>query len=260
MEFSARVQREKFSYDQGDVVQEMLALQSRFQHVFRSPNSQRAEEFLDAMLERTIRGKHILDYGCQNGSMVERYMRFEPARIFGIDISEAGIREATEKYSHLADFQVADAHGLPFADNCFDVVIGRSILHHLQFETAIAEVTRILRPNGWAIFMEPLGDNPAAKLLRHLTPKARTRDEMPLSRKQIRWGDQWFGNGAHWYFNLVSVPVAMVTSTTSLAPDNSLLRAADFIDVALANTFAKYWMRQAVLVWQKTPLHRNDRR
>jgi ubiquinone/menaquinone biosynthesis C-methylase UbiE len=252
MDFAERVERERFSYDQGDIVQEMLALQSRFPHVFKCPNSQRAEMFLDSMLERHIKGKHLLDYGCQNGSMVERYTKFGAAGISGIDISEAGIREATEKYSHLASFQVADAHNLPFADDCFDAVVGRSILHHLEFETAITEVTRILKPGGWAIFMEPLGDNPAGKLMRRLTPRARTRDERPLSRSQIEWGDRWFGNSAHWYFNLLSVPLAMVTSHTGLGPDNLLLYAADIVDVALAKTITKYWMRQTILVWQKT--------
>jgi SAM-dependent methyltransferase len=254
MDFAERVQREKFSYDQGDIVQEMLALQSRFPHVFRCPNSQRAEMFLDSMLERHINGKHLLDYGCQNGSMVERYTKFGAARISGIDISEAGIREAIEKYSHLASFQVADAHNLPFTDNFFDVVVGRSILHHLEFEAAITEVGRILKPGGWAIFMEPLGDNPAGRLMRWLTPRARTRDERPLSRNQIKWGDRWFGNDGHWYFNLLSVPLAMVTSHTGLRPDNLLLHAADIVDVALSKTIARYWMRQTVLVWQKSSI------
>jgi hypothetical protein len=108
-----------------------------------------------------------------------------------------------------------------------------------------------LTPEGWAIFMEPLGDNPAGKLLRRLTPKARTSDEKPLSRQQIQWGNRWFGNESHWYFNLISVPIGLFTSHTPLSPDNVLLRAADIVDVALSDTLAKHWMRQAVLVWQK---------
>ena len=100
-------------------------------------------------------------------------------------------------------------------------------------------------------FIEPLGDNPAAKLIRRLTPKARTRDEEPLSKDQIRFADELLGNQSHRFFNLVSVPVAMLTSLTAMNADNILLRTADDIDLAWGRSPMRYWMRQVVLVWQK---------
>ena len=133
MDFSERVNREKDSYDSGDTFNESRKLQRRFHHVFSSPNTQRAERYLDEMLEKSINGKDLLDYGCGNGWMVERYAGFGAKSITGIDISETGIREAVKSYGHLANFRVGDAHDVPFPDNCFDAVAGRSILHHLDF-------------------------------------------------------------------------------------------------------------------------------
>jgi SAM-dependent methyltransferase len=251
MEFADRVKREKESYDSGDVLGESRRLQARFHHVFSSPNAQRAEQYLDATLETSIKAKDLLDYGCSNGWMVERYVEFGAGSITGIDISETGIQQAIKNYGHLASFHVGDAHNMPFPDKSFDVVAGRSILHHLDFDRALHEITRVLRPGGRAIFVEPLGDNPAGKLIRCLTPKARTPDEAPLSRGQIRFADKLLGNQEHRFFNLVSVPVAMATSLTRMKPDNLLTRAADAIDLGLAVSPMKYWMRQVVLVWQK---------
>ena len=251
MDFADRVKREKESYDSGDVLGESRRLQARFHHVFSSPNTQRAEQYLNATLEKSIKAKDLLDYGCSNGWMVERYAELGAGSITGIDISETGIQEAIKNYGHLAKFHVGDAHNVSFPEECLDVVAGRSILHHLDFEKALHEITRILRPGGRAIFIEPLGDNPAGKLIRRLTPKARTRDEAPLSREQIRFADKLLGNQEHLFFNLVSVPVAMATSLTRMNSNNFLLRATDAIDLVLAMSPVKYWMRGVVLVWQK---------
>jgi len=254
MDFADRVSREKESYDFGDVLSESRKLQSRFHHVFSSPNTLRAEHYLNAVLEKSIQSKDLLDYGCGNGWMAERYSGFGPRSITGIDISEIGIQEAIRDFGHLASFRVADAHHLPFPDNSFDVIAGRAILHHLDFEKALHEIARILRPGGQAIFMEPLGENPAGKLIRALTPTARTQDETPLSRAQIRFGDKLLGGEAHFFYNLVSVPVAMATSLTGMKANNVLLRATDAVDLGLAKSFMKYWMRYVVLVWQKQPV------
>jgi ubiquinone/menaquinone biosynthesis C-methylase UbiE len=251
MDFTERVNREKESYDHGNVLDESRKLQAKFHHVFSSPNAQRIEQYLNATLEKSIKAKDVLDYGCSNGWMVERYAEFGAGSITGIDISETGIQQAIKKYGHLAKFYAGDAHNVPFADDSFDVVVGRSILHHLDFERALREIMRILRPGGRAIFVEPLGDNPAGKLIRWLTPKARTRDELPLSREQIQFADKLLGGQEHQFFSLISVPVAMATSLTRMKPNNSLLRATDAIDVALATSPMKYWMRQVVLVWKK---------
>jgi SAM-dependent methyltransferase len=251
-ELSARVGREKAAYDSGTVHKEGSALQGRFHHVFKCPNSRRAERYLDEVVARCAKNKDILDYGCYDGWMLPRYEKLAPASISGLDISENAIAKARANYGNKAKFYAGDAHEMPFPDGSFDLVVGRAILHHLDLDLALKEIRRVLRPGGAAVFVEPLGDNPGAKLLRTLTPRARTKDEVPLSRSSIHKADALFGGSSHLFFNLVSVPLAMLTSLTPFAPECALLRLADHCDRIFAVTPLKYWMRQVVLVWRKS--------
>ena len=139
-----------------------------------------------------------------------------------------------------------------FPDQSFDTIIGRGILHHLDFERAVREAARVLKPGGRLLCAEPLGDNPGAKLIRLLNPRSRTVDETPLTRQRIRFADNYFGGEHdHWFANLTSVPVGMLTSLLPLKADNLALRACDRIDAALMHTPLRTWMRYSVLNWQK---------
>jgi len=250
-QLAARVAREKAAYDSGDVYKESCALHARFHHVFKCPNSCRGEEYFNTAIERFAKGRDILDYGCYNGWMTSRYRTMGPSSITGLDISETAIAEAKATYGESSKFYTGDAHAMPFPEESFDLVVGRSILHHLDLPIALKEIRRVLRPSGKAIFIEPLADNPGAKVLRALTPRARTKDEKPLTRTEIQQADMLFGTSQHFFFNLVSVPVAMATSVTPLSEECMVLRAADYFDRLLAETPIKFWMRQVVLVWNK---------
>jgi SAM-dependent methyltransferase len=51
----------------------------------------------------------------------------------------------------------ADITSLPFADATFDVVLCSHVLEHVMDDcTAMAELHRVLRPNGWAIVLTPI--------------------------------------------------------------------------------------------------------
>jgi ubiquinone/menaquinone biosynthesis C-methylase UbiE len=246
-----KVAREKAAYDGGSVHKESSALQSRFHHVFKCPNSRNAERYFDSIISKFAPDHDVLDYGCYNGWMVPRYLESEPRSITGIDISETAIKEAIATYGDSAKFWVGDAHAMPFPDESFDLVVGRAILHHLEWKLALQEIRRVLRPGGCAVFIEPLADNPFAKILRSLTPRARTLDEKPLSKSDIQYANKFFGGASHLYFNLISVPVSMATSLSSLNADNYLLQVTDWADRLLARTPARYWMRSVVLVWHR---------
>jgi ubiquinone/menaquinone biosynthesis C-methylase UbiE len=118
--------------------------------------------------------------------MVRRYADLGASSIRGIDISEVGIQQAIENYGHLAKVYAGDVHCMPFPDDCFDVIVGRSIIHHLKFEVALSEISRTLRPGGRAIFMEPLGDNPASKVFRRLTPRGALKMNHPFPGSRSR--------------------------------------------------------------------------
>jgi SAM-dependent methyltransferase len=135
-ELAARVAREKAAYDDGATHRESSALQARFHHVFKCPNSRRAEEYLDRAVAGWAKDKDILDYGCYDGWMTPRYQKMAPASITGLDISETGIAKARASFGDIAKFYAGDAHAMPFPAASFDLVVGRSILHHLDLEVA----------------------------------------------------------------------------------------------------------------------------
>lgn len=246
-----RVQREKQAYDVDNVYEKSAKLQSRFSHVFSCKNTLRAEQYYKTIISSAARGGAVLDYGCYNGWLCPQLIACGAKKIIGIDISEKGIAEARKNYGNVAEFHVMDAHLMSFADETFDLVVGRSILHHLDWEIALKEIHRVLKPNGIVLFMEPLGDNPGAKLIRYLTPKARTTDEMPISRHQIALANSFFGKEHHLFFNLVSVPAGMLSSYLLRRPDNLLMAAADRIDELVCKSAVRYWMRSVVLCWEK---------
>jgi len=246
-----RVDREKLAYDESRIFEFSHALQVRFEHVFLSPNTLLGEAFFSDQIAKHSKNSVILDYGCLFGALAPELHLHGPKKIIGIDISEKGIDVAKENHSDIAEFYVMDAHKMDFEDSSIDLVIGRGILHHLDFEVAIDEINRVLKPGGKALFNEPLRDNPGAHIFRLLTPKARTIDELPLSRKQINYADNVFGGHEHFCVNLITTPFAMLTSLLRIKPDNFILRMCNTIDLFLQKTIFKYWMRSAYLVWIK---------
>ncbi len=84
---------------------------------------------------------------------------------------------------HTVETLAADAERLPFPDECFDLVFGHAILHHLpDVARAFAEFHRVLRPGGRLVFAgEPsrYGDRLAA------VPKWGARRLAPLWRAAI---------------------------------------------------------------------------
>src|SRR5579875_419197 len=257
MEATTRVEREQQSYDDGRVLIESNRLHSRFRHIFDCPNTRFCERYMQNQIRSRLKNSRILDYGCGNGWYSAHLLSAGASRVVGIDISAKNIAEAKLLHGTMfgsqntAEFHVMDAHHLSFPDQSFDLVIGRAILHHLEFETAIREVVRVLKKGGCAIFAEPLRDNPMAKLYRFLTPSAHTPDELPLSRKQIVWANGLFSTSHHLFCGFLSTALGLFTSSLFQNADNTALRFADSIDRLIMRTPLRYWMRYVYLVWEK---------
>jgi SAM-dependent methyltransferase len=129
-----------------------------------------------------------------------------------------------------------DAHHLEFQDECFDLVFGCAILHHLDFVKALDEIRRVLKPGGRILFVEPMGVNPMGKLVRAMTPFARTVDEKPLMLKELTELEQRFGT-RYYFEELFSVPLGVLSGLLFRSPENWLTRFAFKIDLALERVF-----------------------
>jgi SAM-dependent methyltransferase len=184
-----------------------------------------------------------LDYGCAEGGFAEKLIGCNPRAIYGIDLSKEAIGIAQSKNLPNTTFVAGDAHCLPWPDGFFDVIVGRAILHHLDLDIAINELLRVMRPDGKMFFVEPLFHNPLVAMFRRLTPGARTIDERPLTRHDIRRIDGEFEICNHGYALLASVIAGAFTSLMpGLGPTNWLLRVTDRVDRMFAHTPLRWWM------------------
>ncbi len=157
-------------------------------------------------------GKVVLDYGCGPGYLTKYLIDGGAIHVTGIDVSEGEIEQARERavQDGLQDksrFLVADAHKTDFPDDSFDLIVGDSILHHLDLRVALEELRRILRPGGRAVFMEPLWHNPILRLGRALTPSARTPDEHPLTVEDWKMCGEVFENFTHEEREFLTIPL-----------------------------------------------------
>ena len=105
------------------------------------------------------------------------------AAVHAIDVSIVALRSgaaAAGANRAAVTFELMDGEELAYSNDSFDLIYGRSILHHLSLTKALPEIRRVLRPEGRAIFLEPLAHNPVLRLSRWLTPRLRSPDERPL--------------------------------------------------------------------------------
>lgn len=181
-----------------------------------------------------LHGVSVLDYGCGNGEF-SRVIARRGARVVGIDISPKLIEQARASAAKMGlngscpQFMVGDAHHTPFADNTFDYVVGNGALHHLDLDMAFAEIVRVLKPGGKALFMEPMYHHPILWMVRRLTPNAHSADERPLSFGDMDKAKKWFRACSHREHFLLSVcfaPTHLLGKQVTLA----VLAAVDRFD------------------------------
>ena len=197
------------------------------------------------IISEHCKGKKLLELGCGTAINAEKWIDLG-AILTGIDISSEGIKKAKEKISNKnlkADFFVMNAEKTDFPDNTFDIVIGTGIIHHLDLISAYEEIHRILKINGHAIFLEPLGHNIFINLYRRLTPQMRTKDEHPLIMKDIKLLKQYFKKVEVEYFTLFTLLAVPFRKSPIFKKLLATLKAIDDTIFSLLPFMGRYaWM------------------
>ena len=197
-----------------------------------APSTQRFTELVEA----AAGGRDCLEYGCASGELALQVAE-RAHSVVGFDISPVVIEQAR---SALADapvpgavsFEVAEAEALPFADRSFDLAFGAGVLHHLDLVPTLDEMRRVLRPDGRAVFVEPMGHNPAINWYRRRTPGVRTPDEHPLVRADLEAMAGRFETATVEFFHLATLAAVALTGHRAFEPTRRALSHLDAVLLA----------------------------
>jgi len=225
----------------------------RFIHVARSPNTLHGEARFEAILRAAADRGRVLDLGCGEGESSSKLHAMGAAHVLGVDVSETEIAKAREReIGGQLEFRAADAsQGL---DGMFDLIYGRSILHHLDYRPLLRRLyAENLAPGGTMAFMEPLGTNLLTRAFHAAVRSAHTPDERPLRKDELRWFADQFPAFELIPINYVSYPAALASSLVLSDPDNPVTRLADRVDRALEARLPRLHphFRQGILVVTK---------
>lgn len=93
----------------------------------------------------------ILDLGCGTGLTPTKLNLPKEWQFVGVDVSHSAIRRAASQFPERG-FAISQGERLPFADAQFDRVIANVSLPYMNIPRALAEIHRVLAPQGklWA--------------------------------------------------------------------------------------------------------------
>jgi len=135
-------------------------------------------------------GSKVLELGCGTGYFTKEIIK-TGADIIAIDISPDLINAAKDSIkAPNVMFIVDNAYSVSFKNEKFDYVIGSSVLHHLQINSAVSEIYRVLKSGGKIAFTEPNMMNPQIALQKNIPFLKRlagdSPDETAFFRRQLR--------------------------------------------------------------------------
>lgn len=215
----------------------------KFYKITKSIEQKKAKILLD-----NSKGAKIIEYGCGKGSYAFTLAKQGAELVTGIDISPVAIKIAEQEaiakgVADRAYFRVMNAENLEFAPNSYDLICGSGILHHLNLNLAVNSIVKVLKPDGKAIFLEPLGHNVLINLYRNLTPSIRSQDEHPLLDRDLAFLGQYFHHVKIQYFYLTSLSASFLAGKPGF---NLVLKCLELLDSALLKL--PFLQKQAWLV------------
>jgi ubiquinone/menaquinone biosynthesis C-methylase UbiE len=131
--------------------------------LLNNPMRRAVQRFYEAPLllrmAHRLDGRRALEIGCGQGYGMEIILRqFRADEVMGIDLDPAMVARAqsrTARYGDRAHVSPGDVTSIQAADMSFDAVFDFGVIHHVvDWENAVREVSRVLRPGGIFVFEE----------------------------------------------------------------------------------------------------------
>jgi SAM-dependent methyltransferase len=191
---SDRLERERSFHDERFADDSARAAAGRFYDLAAGATASYA-----ATVSSVPPDSRALEYGAGTGGQGLGLAQ-QGVEVLGIDISPVAVATANQRVVDggidpaRCRYVEMDAEHLDLPDSSFDLVFGSGILHHLDLDRSLAEISRVLADDGTAVFFEPMGHNPAINLYRRFTPSMRSPDEHPLLMSDLRAASAWFGS------------------------------------------------------------------
>ncbi len=99
-----------------------------------------------------LKNKSVLSIGCGSGEDSNYLFKNGALESFGIDLSEALIKIASDSYPN-CKFKVMDMEEISFSDESFDFVYSSLAIHYLEdWRKVFKEVFRVLKPSSFFLF------------------------------------------------------------------------------------------------------------
>lgn len=222
------------------------------------PGDLNSFSFCYKWLEKNCRNKKVLDYGCGNGIHSLFIAKTNPEKLTGIDLSEKSLEIAEERLKkkglkEKAEFLKMDCEKMDFPDQYFDVVFDGGTFSSLDLSAAYAEISRVLKPDGYLIGIETFGHNPLTNLKRRLNRMTGKRTEWAdkhiLRDKDLEEAKNYFSSVETKFFHLTSWFAFPFINLPLGKPFLKILEAVD--EVLLKIPFLRKYSFKLVFIMSK---------
>jgi SAM-dependent methyltransferase len=117
-----------------------------------------------------LAGRHIIELGCGAAALSRKLLaRFADSQVTGLEVDERQHAKNLASPQPGLHFMAAGAQAIPLPDASFDLALMLKSLHHVPvplMAQALAEVARVLRPQGLLYVSEPVFDGPLNEVIR----------------------------------------------------------------------------------------------
>lgn len=130
----------------------------------------------------------ILDLGCGTGIILKEISsKNSSVELFGLDLSENMLAQATRRLGTAAKLTVGDAENLPYLDNTFDLVCCVESFHHYPNpKKALSEINRVLKKGGLFLLCDTWTSSPLRQIMNFFIRFSNDGDVHIYSENEIK--------------------------------------------------------------------------